>query len=116
MLSGCINYGDVSGEQFSGGIVGESYYDSTDITYCVNAGSVTGAYAGGIAGRIIGAPSCISSCYTTKISNVKSLSDSGAAGGMVGLQSNGLKIYNSGNIGEVAATNRARRTCGDGRR
>lgn len=64
-VSECFNNGVVSGEHFSGGIVGISYNKQMkEITDCYNTGSVTGVqYAGGIAGK--GNKGIIKNCYNT---------------------------------------------------
>lgn len=58
----CSNYGDVEGEYNVGGIVGNAG-QGTKITDCGNYGNVTGTYnVGGIAGEIFG---MVSGCYNT---------------------------------------------------
>jgi hypothetical protein len=65
VVSECFNNGVVTGEHFTGGIVGISYNrQMTEMTDCYNTGSITGVqYAGGIAGK--GYQGIIKNCYNT---------------------------------------------------
>lgn len=49
----CTNYGDVSGVNYVGGIVGDAQTDGAYVSGCENHGDVTGEeYVGGVAGMV----------------------------------------------------------------
>ena len=50
-ITGCVNYGTVTGGLNSGGIVGYIYFVDGTVTNCKNEGNVDGTYAGGIVGN-----------------------------------------------------------------
>ncbi|MFI3319909.1 MAG: fimbrillin family protein [Rikenellaceae bacterium] len=106
-FTSCINRADISGKQYSGGVVGYSNDNSTytPITNCENYGDIdAGNYAGGIAGSTNSAAILvITNCY-----NAGSVTTTGTdfAGGIVakmfGTSSTRYsKMINCANVGDV---------------
>ena len=94
-VSGCVNYGDVSGSQYAAGIVA---LNAATLSNCINYGNVTqtgSETAGGIAGGSTGA---ISNC--TNYGNVTGVNKQ--VGGIVGSAS--ATVSGCKNYGNVATT------------
>ncbi len=98
ILLNCENYGEISGENTVGGIVGSS--SSTNVTQCYNYGKVSGtSIIGGIAGKLE-ENATLSSC-----DNNGEISATTVVGGIVGLMGAGASLTTVNNSANVTATN-----------
>ena len=63
-ISGCVNNGDVKGNNYAGGIDGRPYAGNLTVDNCINNGTVTAKsnYAGGILGRTDVAKAVLTNC------------------------------------------------------
>lgn len=104
-IENCVNYGDISGFRFLGGIVGENQSSANDIVSSINFGNITGEGQasvdridmGGIAGTIVDQDLTDSVNY----GEVKGIgADSKYVGGIVGTFKSG-NIKNNVNNGKV---------------
>ncbi|MBQ6554718.1 MAG: hypothetical protein IJL89_05755 [Firmicutes bacterium] len=78
----CVNYGDVIGTDYTGGIIGTCEYSQQPLREFENYGNVTGVkYAGGIVGNI---PSSSRQTIVSKCLNHGNISAVEKAGGIVG--------------------------------
>lgn len=99
-IRNCRNDGTIttatSGNTYAGGILGRTPYYTNLVEQCVNTGSVTAAYAGGIVGFNSGE---IDSCY-----NTGAISGATAAGGITGVtQYVGVQNTHESNVGAVVS-------------
>lgn len=111
-LQYCINYGNVSGKDNTGGVVGKiDYFEQPPYThYCVNTGNVTGdGDTGGVVGFMDGQQDCNSWTSVKNCANYGKVSTTGnknfGAGGIVGRckQRHG-KIISCANHGEISGS------------
>ena len=85
---------------YAGGITGTTVAQTTQISGCVNTGSITGGTAGGIVG--CAKYTEIESCY-----NTGKINGTGNTGGIVGQSMNKTTVENCYSIGEVSSTDNA---------
>lgn len=112
-ISGAINKGDITGKEYTGGIVGEAQYDvlidgtENEVS---NSGIVTGygTYIGGIAGRLF--ESYIDASRNT--GNVIGNTGASSIGGIVGIAQNSSEIRNSWNESNVTLNDSSKTSAG----
>ena len=92
-ITNCINLADITGFQYTGGIVGNSL--QTTITNCINVGNINGKHnAGGIAGESF-------NNEITQCMNLGSVSGDSYVGGITGTVYTNTSITNCINCGFV---------------
>lgn len=98
LISGCVNFCEVSGGRYTGGFVGDMSAGKTVIDRCLNAGAITGSNdrTGGFAGWIG------TSAKVTNSGNIGHIVDKYRAGGIAGLSYG--TIQNSYNTGTVESS------------
>lgn len=100
-MSGCVNYGNISGNNMVGGLSGETLYGN--ICGCANLGNVSGN--GMIAGGLVGLSRvCVSNSYNRgdiSAAYVESANNSFGVGGVAGIATVSSHIYNVYNTGSV---------------
>lgn len=106
-IENCRNAASITGKQYTGGIVGQSYgaaANKTSIIKCANSGDISGSkYVAGIVGK--NAFGSISNCYNTgRVS--ASVSSTARVGGIAGDASSGgdSSINACYNIGAIQST------------
>lgn len=85
---------------YAGGITGTTVAQTTQISGCVNTGSVSGGCIGGIAGYA--KFTTVKNCY-----NTGKINGTGNTGGIVGQSMNKTTVENCYSIGEVSSTDNA---------
>lgn len=85
---------------YAGGITGTTVAQTTQISGCVNTGSITGGAAGGIVGYA--KFTTVKNCY-----NTGKINGTGNTGGIVGQSMNKTTVENCYSIGEVSSTDNA---------
>ena len=109
-ISGCANYGAVTGGQRAGGILGcsdrgsDSDTDKTIIQGCLNAGRVESMlFAGGIAGMVTGTDISLTDCFNTgAVTGTDEFSRVGGILGYTGVYSN-FNMTSCYSVGAVEA-------------
>jgi hypothetical protein len=134
----CYNYGDISGTNRVGGIVGDNYSDACQIRFCVNYGNVTStaeteSFVGGIVGtsygttsasvnegRVVGASYTggicggLSSpaCHIVACYNKGYVQGADKVGGVAGSVNNDGMITASYSVGTISGTSNVGGICG----
>lgn len=100
VISGVTVNGEVTGKQYSAGIVGYAQ-QYTQIELCANNADVTGlgTFIGGVVGQLAHATSSLKNCYNT--GNIIGIS---SCAGVVGGHVVNVAIENIFNIGEISGT------------
>ena len=103
VISGCTNSGAISG-LYAGGIIGNvlGYIGSASIINCTNSGVISGNLAGGIVGAGAGPFGIVDISGCTNIGRINGLYTGGIAGNTAGVSSGTARFINCVNSGDIS--------------